>query len=256
MEENPERNIKEKSGSQKKKISAIVLAAGSGRRMNSGEKKQFMDLCGIPVVIHSLLAFEKNDNIDSVVVVTAKEDVHRMLMLSLRYNLRKVKNIAEGGDMRFKSVYSGLNAVDADTDYILVHDGARPLLSQELIDRCCEYVSIYKACVAAVPVTDTIKIADDRMFIRETVDRSRLWAVQTPQAFSYSIFMKAYDKLYNTIREYNSDPSRITDDAMIVENMGDTSVHFVPGDYSNIKITTPEDMIIAGAFIREKNNNK
>ncbi len=256
MEENPDRNLKDKYTAAEKKISAIVLAAGSGRRMHSGEKKQFMDLCGMPVVVHSLLAFEKNKNIDSVVVVTAKEDVHRMLMLSLRYNLRKVKNIAEGGDMRFKSVYSGLKAVDADTDYILVHDGARPLVSQELIDRCCEYVSIYKACVAAVPVTDTIKIADDRMFIKETVDRSRLWAVQTPQAFSYSIFMRAYDRLYNTIREYNSDPSKITDDAMIVENMGDTPVHFVPGEYSNIKITTPEDMLIARAFIEGKDKNK
>lgn len=236
----------------KAKICAVVLAAGSGSRMHTAEKKQFMDLCGLPVVVHSLLAFEKNENIDSVVVVTAKEDVHRMLLLSLRYNLRKVKNIAEGGDMRFKSVYSGLKTVEADTDYVLIHDGARPLLSQELIDRCCEYVKIYKACVAAVPVTDTIKIADDRMFIKETVDRSRLWAVQTPQAFSYSIFMKAYNKLYETIREYNSDPSRITDDAMIVENMGDRPVHFVPGEYSNIKITTQEDMTVAEAFINKR----
>ena len=237
---------------EKRKITAVVLAAGSGSRMQSAEKKQFMDLCGTPVVIHSLMAFEKNKNIDNVVVVTAKEDVHRMLLLSLRYNLRKVKNIAEGGDMRFKSVYSGLKTVSGDTDYVLIHDGARPLISQELIDRCCEYVSIFKACVAAVPVTDTIKIADDKMFIKETVDRSRLWAVQTPQAFSYSLIMRAYNKLYDTIREYNSDPSRITDDAMIVENMGDCRVHFVPGEYSNIKITTKEDMVTAAAFIRNR----
>lgn len=238
---------------KKPKYTAIVLAAGSGTRMGSPVKKQYMELCGLPVVVHSLRQFEENPQIYSVVLVTGKEDLQYALSMSLKYELHKVKNIVEGGDMRFRSVYNGLRAVDPDTDYLLIHDGARPMLSQELIDRCCREVAIAKACVAAVPVKDTIKRADKEGFAAETLDRSALYSVQTPQAFSYPLFVEAYRKLLHTIQEYHPDVSKITDDAMIVEGMTDRKIRLIPGDYRNIKITTPEDMLVAEAFLQWKN---
>ena len=243
---------------EKKKIkyTAVVLAAGSGSRMHSDIKKQYMELSGIPVVVHSLLCFEKNDLIDSVILVTSHEDLQYALALTLQYGLRKVKNIVEGGSQRFRSVYNGVKVADGDTDYILIHDGARPLVSDELITRCCREVLKGGACVAAVPLKDTVKRADGEGFAAETLDRSSLYAVQTPQTFSYPLFMEAYRKLFQTIREYHPDESKITDDAMIVEGMTDRKVRLIEGDYRNLKITTPEDMLIAEAFLQaEKGGN-
>lgn len=235
---------------KKPKFTAIVLAAGSGSRMHSDVKKQYMELCGKPVVVHSLLPFEKSEWIDSVILVVGHEEAQYALNLSVRYELRKVKNIVEGGAQRFQSVYNGLSAADADTDYVVIHDGARPLVSEELIARCCAEAMEYKACVAAVPVKDTIKTSDEEGYAAQTLERSRLFAVQTPQVFSYPLFAEAYRKLFETIRAYQSDASKITDDAMIVEGMTDRRVKLTEGDYRNLKITTPEDMVIAEALLK------
>ena len=237
---------------KKPKYTAIVLAAGSGSRMHSEVKKQYMELCGKPVVVHSLERFEQSEWIDSVILVVGHEDLQYALNLSLQYGLRKVKNIVEGGAQRYQSVYNGVKVADPDTDYLLIHDGARPLVSEDLIARCCSEVAEYKACVAAVPVKDTIKTSDTDGYAVQTPDRSRLWAVQTPQAFSYPLFVEAYRKLFETIRAYQSDASKITDDAMIVEGMADRRVKLIEGDYRNLKITTPEDMAIAEALLREE----
>ncbi|MDO4266055.1 MAG: 2-C-methyl-D-erythritol 4-phosphate cytidylyltransferase [Eubacteriales bacterium] len=239
----------EETGRKKPKFVAVVLAAGTGSRMHSDVKKQYMELRGLPVVVRSLLRFEENELIDSVVLVTGRDDLQLALSLSLKYNLRKVKNIVEGGDQRYKSVYNGAKAAGEDTDYILIHDGARPLVSDELITRCCREVVLSRACVAAVPVKDTIKRCDTSGFAAETLERASLFAVQTPQAFSYPLFMEAYANLFRTIRAYHPDESKITDDAMIVEAMSDQKVKLIPGDYKNIKLTTPEDMVIAEAFL-------
>lgn len=238
--------------SRKKQIryTAIVLAAGSGSRMHSEVKKQFMELSGVPLVVHSLRQFEAHELIDSVILVTGREDLEYALSMTMKYELRKVKNIVEGGSQRFRSVYNGLKTVNPETDYVLIHDGARPLLSRELITRCCTEVLLSRACVCAVPVKDTIKECDGDGFAARTLDRSRLFAVQTPQTFSYPVFLSAYQKLYETIEAYHPDESKITDDAMIVESMSDQQVRIIPGEYRNIKVTTPEDLLIAEALLR------
>jgi 2-C-methyl-D-erythritol 4-phosphate cytidylyltransferase len=229
---------------------ALVMAAGSGTRMHSTVKKQFADLCGMPVVGYSLRAFEENSHIRSVVLVVPKGETETALELCMKYGFHKVRNIVEGSDQRFKSVYNGLQCVPDDTDYVLIHDGVRPLITGDLIDRCCKYVLLTRACVAAVPVTDTIKRANAHGFAAETLDRSTLWSIQTPQAFSFPLIFEAYKSLYKTIREYGTDESKITDDAVIVENMTDCHVRIIAGDRRNLKITTPEDMVIAEALIK------
>lgn len=231
---------------------AMVMAAGSGTRMHSDEKKQFMELCGMPVVAHSIKAFQENENIRSIVLVIPMGYGDEMVKMCIEHGFTKVKNIAEGSTERFKSVYNGLCVVPKDTDYVLIHDGVRPMIKQELIDRCCKFVQLTRACVAAVPVTDTIKVADKDGFIARTLDRKLLWKIQTPQAFSFPLIMKAYSSLYETIRSYGSDTSIITDDAVIVENMTNTRVRLIKGDEQNIKITTPGDMTIARAFLKEQ----
>ncbi|HIU88538.1 MAG TPA: 2-C-methyl-D-erythritol 4-phosphate cytidylyltransferase [Candidatus Avilachnospira avistercoris] len=246
---NDENTVSEKG--DRLRYTAIVLAAGSGLRMRSEVKKQFMELEGAPVVIHSLRAFENNANISSIVLVTAKEDMDYAAKLCLSFGLRKVRDITEGGNTRFRSVYNGIRTAPPDTDYVLIHDGARPLLSQGLINRCCDFVPGYKACVAAVPVTDTIKTGDQNGYAVETLDRGRLWSIQTPQAFSYPLIMDAYNKLFVTINEYASDESKITDDAVIVESMSSYRVKLILGDNYNIKITNPEDMTVAKALYKD-----
>lgn len=234
----------------KPKYTALITAAGSGTRMHSSVKKQFADLCGKPVVAWTLQAFEENEHISSIVLVVPKGDTDQALQICLKYGFHKVRNIVEGSDQRFKSVFNGLKCVPDDTDYVLIHDGVRPLVTGDLIDRCCKYVLLTRACVAAVPVTDTIKRANAHGFIAETLDRSTLWSIQTPQAFSYPLIHEAYRSLYETIKEYGTDESRITDDAVIVENMTDCHVRIIAGDKRNIKITTPEDMVLAEAFLK------
>ena len=193
---------------------------------------------------------QENENISSIVLVVPRGYVEESTAMCIRHGFTKVRSITEGSDKRVKSVYNGLGAVPEDTDYVLIHDGVRPMVSGELIDRCCKFVLMTRACVAAVPVTDTIKRANIHGFATETLDRSTLWSIQTPQAFSFPLLMEAYDSLNKTIREYGTDESRITDDAVIVENMTDCHVRIVAGDPKNIKITTPADLVIAEAFLK------
>ncbi|MDO4960374.1 MAG: 2-C-methyl-D-erythritol 4-phosphate cytidylyltransferase [Eubacteriales bacterium] len=229
---------------------AIVMAAGSGLRMKTSTKKQFINIHGMPVVAYSLKAFQENENISSIVLVVPKDYIDESIAMCIRYGFNKVKNITEGSDKRFKSVFNGLQAAPKDTDYVLIHDGVRPMITGELIDRCCKYVLLTRACVAAVPVTDTIKRANTHGFAVETLDRSTLWSIQTPQAFSYPLLLEAYKSLRKTIDEYGTDENKITDDAVIVENMTDCHVRIIAGDPKNIKITTPNDLIIAEAYLK------
>ncbi len=230
-------------------FTAIIMAAGSGTRMKSETKKQFMEINGMPIVAYSIKAFQDNDNIDSIVVVVPSGSIDDTLAMCIRLGFFKVKSIAEGSDKRFKSVYNGLLSVPEGTDYVLIHDGVRPMIDQALIDRCCRYVVMTRACVAAVPVTDTIKRANSQGFAAETLDRSTLWSIQTPQSFSYPLLLDAYKSLNKTIEDYGTDEGKITDDAVIVENMTDCHVRIIEGDPKNIKITTPNDLIVAKAYL-------
>lgn len=233
---------------EKKRITAIVLAAGSGRRMNSETPKQFMEIQGYPVVYYSLKAFEDSP-VDSVVLVTGKEDVEYCKSEIVDYyGFTKVQAVVAGGKERFYSVYEGLLAAGM-TDYVLVHDGARPFLSQECICSSIEVVQKEEACVLSVPVKDTIKVADEEGYVDKTLERNQLWAIQTPQSFSFSLLKEAYHRLF-AIKDEEKWPA-ITDDAMLVEYFLNQKVKLIHGDYRNIKITTPEDFAIAELFLKQ-----
>lgn len=231
------------------KTAAVILAAGQGKRMHSQIQKQYMTLGGNSLISYSLTAFERS-KIDQVVLVVEPGKVAWCKKQIVEpYGFSKVTHIVEGGKERYDSVYEGLKALEG-CDYVLIHDGARPFVNREIIDRALLGAMEYKACVIGMPSKDTIKLADFEGFAKETPVRNQCWTVQTPQAFSYGLIREAYDKLY---KENDSPQSMgITDDAMVVEAMTQKKVKLIEGDYSNIKITTPEDMVIAEALLRWK----
>ncbi|MCM1283119.1 MAG: 2-C-methyl-D-erythritol 4-phosphate cytidylyltransferase [Muribaculaceae bacterium] len=229
---------------------AIVLSAGSGRRMHSDTPKQYLELCGHPVLYYSLKAFEES-GVDSVVLVAGKDDLaYCREQLVEKYSFRKVRAVVAGGAERYLSVYNGLQAC-GKTDYVLIHDGARPLLTKEDIQSSMECVRREKACVLAVPVKDTIREAGPEGYAKRTPDRSTLWAMQTPQSFSRSLLMEAYRRLLE--RQQEGEQPVVTDDAMIVEYSMNQSIRILPGHYRNMKITTPEDLMLAEILMRQKN---
>lgn len=226
------------------KATAIVLAAGSGKRMNSKVHKQYLLIDEKPVLYYSLKAFEDSRVEDVVLVVGAGEIEYCKEEIVAKYGFSKVKAIVEGGKERYHSVYEGLKAANK-TEYILIHDGARPFLTQEIIERALEAVEKYQACVVGMPVKDTVKIVDTEVFAKETPDRSTVWQVQTPQAFAYELVYDAYTRMLA------GNEAGITDDAMVVERMTECKVKLIEGSYRNIKITTPEDLLIAEAYLKK-----
>ena len=228
------------------KITAIVLAAGSGSRMKSKTKKQFMEIKGKPVIWYSLFEFEKS-RVDEIILVTGKEDIdYCKKEIVEKYNLKKIKNVVAGGSERYESVYNGLKEVTGNI--VLIHDGARPLINNEIIERSIEGTIKSDACVVGVPVKDTIKRADKEGYIIDTPNRSELWITQTPQSFKTDLVKMAYKKMKEDLEKGNT-TLNITDDAMVVEEFTTNQVRFVQGDYKNIKVTTPEDIDIAELFI-------
>ena len=221
---------------------AIVLSAGRGSRMNTDVAKQYLILQGVPVICHTLKAFEES-KIDEVILVTAACDAALVKAdIVEKYGFSKVKKIVAGGAERVDSVYEGLKAADAD--YIHIHDGARCLITPELIERMMSGAEKYKAAVMAVPAKDTIRQADAEGYGEKCLDRSILWAMQTPQSFEYTLIRAAFDKMYAT-----DGPVKITDDVMVLEQYGNKSARLVEGSYENLKITTPEDLIMAQAIL-------
>jgi len=230
------------------KNTAIVLAAGRGKRMQSKVAKQFMELEGRPLLCYALDAFEGCSLIDEVVLVTNAEAVDYCAgEIVAAGGYRKVAQIVAGGAERYDSVRAGLNAAEG-ADYVYIHDGARPFVTDDILERLHDTVLATGACVAAMQVKDTIKIADADGYCEETPDRSRLWQIQTPQVFRYREIKDAYEAMF---REGRFD---VTDDATVMERYGKLRVKMCPASYQNIKITTPEDLPIASAFLREKNS--
>lgn len=228
------------------KITAIVLAAGSGSRMKSKTKKQFMEIKGKPVIWYSLFEFEKS-RVDEIILVTGKEDIdYCKKEIVEKYNLKKIKNVVAGGSERYESVYNGLKEVTGNI--VLIHDGARPLINNEIIERSIEGTIKSDACVVGVPVKDTIKRANKEGYIIDTPNRSELWITQTPQSFKTDLVKMTYKKMKEELEKGNT-TLNITDDAMVVEEFTTNQVRFVQGDYKNIKVTTPEDIDIAELFI-------
>ncbi|MBM3240420.1 2-C-methyl-D-erythritol 4-phosphate cytidylyltransferase [Candidatus Poribacteria bacterium] len=230
------------------KISAIIPAAGSGARMGSDIKKPYLKIGSKPILAHTLQVFEKSFLMDDIFVVVSAEDIkHCKDEVINPYNFHKVADVLAGGKTRQASVFNGLQRTSDDTDIIIVHDGVRPFITEKIIEASVESAYQWGAAVVAVPVKDTIKVADNDNFVSSTPDRSQLWAIQTPQVFRREILIKAH--LY--AQEQNIDA---TDDAALVEKLG-YKVKLVMGSYRNIKITTPEDLVIAEAletrFLRE-----
>lgn len=231
------------------KFAAIVLSAGVGSRMKSDVPKQYMDLLGKPVIYYSLKAFE-DAGFSSIVLVCGKDDVEYCKQeIVEKYNLKLVKAVVPGGKERYHSVYEGLKAVK-DSDYVFIHDGARPMIDQATIARLKEAVIKEEAAVAGMPVKDTIKIVDEENYVSDTPERQYVWQVQTPQCFAFPIIYEAYKSVIQDEEEGWTIP-KITDDAMVLEYATDHEVKMVEADYRNIKITTPEDLAIAQVFLSE-----
>lgn len=236
------------------RTAAIVLSAGSGTRMNSRTPKQYIKLCGIPVLVHSLKAFQES-TVDEIVLVTRQSDREYCRKLADDYGITKLREIVSGGAERYDSVYEGIQCLRRqEPELVLIHDGARPLISTGAIERSIETAKEKGACVLAVPAKDTIKVADADRYAQETPDRSRLWMVQTPQTFAFDMIRSSYDFLMRQKKE-GAEVPEITDDAMAAEYAGN-KVYLEMGSYENIKITTPEDLEIAEIFLRKHGNEK
>ena len=220
----------------------VIVAAGTGSRMNKGINKQFIKLEGKEIIAYTIEKFYNNSNIEDIVVVV-KEDESEFFKKEIldKYNFKNVK-IAYGGKERQDSVYNGLKLLDEKCDVVLIHDGARPFVSDKIIDKSIEEAKEHKAIVVGVPVKDTIKVIDNDKNIVDTPNRSVLWAVQTPQTFDYNILIDAYKDAFKN-KFYG------TDDAMLVERIG-YKVKMLEGSYNNIKITTQEDLNVGSQILR------
>lgn len=228
----------------REKCTAILLAAGQGRRMHSSVQKQYMLLRDKPVIYYSLKTFQ-DSFIDEIILVTGSgEEAYCKSEIVDRYNFSKVKKIVAGGRERYHSVANGLKMAD-EGGYVFIHDGARPLLTEEILMRAYDAVKEYRACVVGMPVKDTIKIADEDGFAKLTPNRESVWQIQTPQVFDTALAKEAYGRLIEKEEEIKAGGIQITDDAMVVETLMQHPVKLVMGSYENIKITTPEDLKIA-----------
>ncbi len=231
------------------RFAAVVLSAGTGSRMKSDIPKQYMELNGKPVIYYSLKAFEEN-GFSSIVLVCGKDDVEYCKKEIIeKYHLTSVKAVVPGGKERYHSVFEGLKAV-SDADYVFIHDGARPMITQDIINRLKDAVIEEEAAVAGMPVKDTIKIVDEDAYVNETPERKYVWLVQTPQCFSFPLIYEAYKNIIQDEEEGWTIPV-VTDDAMVLSYATDHEVKMVEADYRNIKITTPEDLLIAKVFLDE-----
>lgn len=224
-------------------VSAVIPAAGASSRMN-GLDKQFEELDEAPVIVYTLRALAMSDWIDELIIVARQEDIPDMLALVRAWGIPKVRSVVAGGETRQQSVARGLDAVSERASYIAVHDGARPLVTQQVIADTVIDAFRYGAAAAAVPVVDTIKIADADRMISQTPDRNRLFAVQTPQVFSLARYREASERARESGRDY-------TDDCQMLEAAGQR-VYLSNGDYANLKITTPVDLLAARAITQER----
>lgn len=223
-------------------VSAIVLAGGRGKRMGYIQSKQYIDLNGAPILYYTLKQFIENDLIDKIILVVPEDekDYCKREVLN-KYGL-KIDDLVSGGSERQESVYNALEKLEK-SDIVLIHDGARPFVSQKIINDAVEYAKRYKAAAPGVMPKDTIKIKDSNNFSVDTLVRSELVAIQTPQAFDFKL-------IYECHKEIKKRCISVTDDTSVVELLGH-KVYIYEGDYKNIKITTPEDLILAEYFVKD-----
>ena len=262
---------------------AIVLAGGSGSRMNSDVAKQYIKLNDREVLYYSLYTFQKNENINRIILVTRETDIEFCKNeIVAKYGFDKVSDVIAGGRERYNSVYNGIVKLaeynkcsgDKDTDVdllygkndsncdgiVLIHDGARPFVTDEMIEAVIATVKECGACTVGMPVKDTIKVVDENGFGIETPDRKTLWQIQTPQGFDLNLIKKAYDKMFDEWEKETATGTNhnITDDTMLVEQYNGVRSKIIYGAYENIKITTPDDIKTAKIFVENflKKNEK
>ncbi|RNA66144.1 2-C-methyl-D-erythritol 4-phosphate cytidylyltransferase [Alteribacter keqinensis] len=224
-----------------KNYTVIIPAAGQGKRMGAGHNKQFLLLHDKPLIVHTLTVFAQDTHCREVILVVNEQEIEDMSALIKTYGIQKTVRIVPGGRERQQSVFEGLKAVSSDEEIVLIHDGARPFIKVSDIQKLVRSAVQDGAAIIAVPVKDTVKQVEQGE-VTNTVDRSSLWAVQTPQAFRLSGILKAHKRA-------ERDGFSGTDDASLVEWIGER-VRVVEGDYQNIKLTTPEDMWFAEAIIK------
>lgn len=225
----------------------VIPAAGQGKRMDAGISKQWIELLGKPVLAHTLDVFEKDPACAGIILVGREQELQQMQDFIQTFQYTKVRQIVPGGKERQQSVYEGLKKVPEDADLVLVHDAARPFITIDSIGQLVNKAVDTGSAVLAVPVKDTVKRVVQHQ-VEETIDRSSLWAVQTPQAFRLSIVKRAHE-------EADSDGYLGTDDASLVERIGET-VAIVMGDYHNIKLTTSDDLLYGQAILLERQGEK
>ncbi|MFA7159729.1 MAG: 2-C-methyl-D-erythritol 4-phosphate cytidylyltransferase [Kiritimatiellia bacterium] len=220
----------------------IIVAGGKSERMGADMDKAFLSLGTKPVVLYSLFAFEKCRDIDEVILVVRKEKIDAARQAVRMFGCNKVKKVVGGGALRQNSVMNGLDEVGKDAEIVVVHDGARPCVTSELISQTVASARQHGSGIAAVKITDTVKSVEKGMIISETIDRTKLWLVQTPQAFKLSLLQKA-------LAAVEKKKVKVTDEASAVELVS-SGVRLVPASFSNIKITTPDDLTLAAALMR------
>lgn len=227
---------------------AIVVAAGRSERMALGFSKQFIPLCGVPSIVRTLSALDATDLIHSIIVVCRKEDFAELEHCVKTFKLKKVIAWVEGGESRQQSVAAGISAAPKDAAYFAIHDGARALITPVEISSVVEDCFQCGASALAVPVKDTIKIIGKNNYVVSTPERATLWSVQTPQVFERVLYLTAMDQA-------RSDGADYTDDCQLVEHIG-IRVHLCKGKYTNIKLTTSEDIHTAEAILIDREGEK
>ena len=225
-------------------VSAIIVAAGSSTRMGTGDSKQFIPLLGKPAIEYTLRAFQDSKTVSEIIVVCREQDSLRIRELADKIGITKLSQLVKGGESRAQSVQNGISAVSAEAKYLAIHDGARPLISSEEINRVLGRAFETGAATLGTPVTDTIKVVNDDNLIVSTPVRSTLRAVQTPQVFDREMYEFALDKAGDELDSF-------TDDCSLIENLG-VEIEVVEGSAENIKLTTPIDIIIAEAILNRR----
>ena len=223
-------------------ISAIILAGGKGKRMGSAISKQFIDIKGKPIIYYTLKKFSENKKIDNIIVVLPEDEVKYFKENILKKYELRINKIVIGGKERQDSVYNALKSLkNSSTDIVLIHDGARPFISERIINEGIKFAEIYGAAAPGVMPKDTIKVKNEKNFSIDTPNRANLVSIQTPQVFKFDEILECHEKI-----RYNGE--KVTDDTMVVEKYG-YSVYLYDGEYTNIKVTTPEDLILGEKLI-------